>query len=106
MTCPEHGEPYPCSHPVGEHWCLEDREDGWYVLSPWGGVCGPFTEEEGAAKMRELRMYPVWCPSCLVPMKQDARLVTVDFAVATWKCPTCQLQIDQSEVADIIRVNE
>lgn len=105
MTCPEHGEPYPCSHPVGEHWCLEDGEDGWYVVSPWGGRCGPFTEEEGSAKMRELRAYPVWCPSCLVPMVQDNDYVKHKFN-ALWKCPTCQLEIDQSEIAGIIRVNE
>lgn len=101
MTCPEHGEPYPCSHPVASHWCLEDRDDGWYVISPWGGVCGPFTEDEGAAKMRELRAYPVWCPACLVPMVQ-AELETVQY----WVCRTCHLVVLQDEIAGIIRVNE
>lgn len=86
-------------------WCLEDRptEDprynGWYVISPWGGECGPFTEEEGAAKMRELRAYPVWCPTCLVPMVQME-------SHHAWKCPTCQLVVAQQEIARIIKVNE
>lgn len=36
-------------------WYLADGTDGWYVVSPCGGECGPFTEEEAGAKRDELR---------------------------------------------------
>jgi hypothetical protein len=35
-------------------WYLADGSDGWYVISPDGGECGPFTEDEAGAKKREL----------------------------------------------------
>lgn len=90
---------------VWEYWHLEDGEDGWYVVSPWGGRCGPFTEDAGAAKMRELRAYPVWCPSCLVPMEQAHDLVAHKFN-GLWRCPGCGLEVEQDEIARMIWVNE
>jgi hypothetical protein len=52
VTCPDHGVPYPCPVPIQGHWLIEDGEQGWYVVRPFGqGRCGPFTEEEA---MRQL----------------------------------------------------
>jgi hypothetical protein len=40
-------------------WHLADGTDGWYVVSPDGGECGPFTEDEaGRAKERLMRGLP------------------------------------------------
>lgn len=56
MTCPDHGVPYPCPEPINAHYLVEDGDDGWYVVRPFGlGRCGPFTEEEAAARLPELR---------------------------------------------------
>jgi hypothetical protein len=59
--CPEHREAYPCSQPIWAHWIIEDGEDGWYVVRPFGqGRCGPFSEEEAARRKPELmREYPM-----------------------------------------------
>lgn len=35
-------------------WYLADGTDGWYVVSPEGGECGPFTEDGAGEKKREL----------------------------------------------------
>jgi hypothetical protein len=45
-------------YPIAEHWHIEDRSedgrsDGWYVIRPGGGECGPFTEDEAS------RMLPI-----------------------------------------------
>jgi hypothetical protein len=42
-------------YPIAEHWHIEDRSedgriDGWYVIRPGGGECGPFTEDEANAR--------------------------------------------------------
>lgn len=102
MTAPAKPWPFPAWQ---GQWYLADSDTGWWVVSPWGGYNGPFTEERGAERMVELRACPVWCPSCLVAMVQDNDYVQHKFN-ALWKCPTCGLEVEQDEIAQIIRVNE
>jgi hypothetical protein len=96
--------PWPFE-PWNGQWYLADTDVGWFVVSPWGGHCGPFTEEGGAERMRELRAFPVWCPACLEPMVQDNDYEAHKFN-ALWRCPICGLAVEQEEIADMIRVNE
>lgn len=92
--------------PFHNEWYLADSEYGWYVVSPWGGQCGPFTEERAGERMRELRAYPVWCPLCLVPMQQTMVQEPDYWCHNLWRCPSCTLEISQDEIARIIGVNE
>ena len=50
MTCPEHGVPYPCPVPASEHWLIEDREDGWYVVKG-EEARGPYSEDEASKRL-------------------------------------------------------
>lgn len=98
MTAPAKPWPFP---PFHGQWYLADTEVGWFVVSPWGGHCGPFTEDAGALMMRALRAYPVWCPTCLLPMTQE-QLEGVQY----WLCRECHLTVMQDEIARIIKANE
>lgn len=61
MTCPEHGVPIPCPVPINGHWMIEDGDEGWYVVRPFGdGRCGPFTEAEASRMLPILQeQYPM-----------------------------------------------
>ena len=51
--CPEHGVPYPCPYSIRDHWLLEDRGDGWYVVKgeeAWG----PWSEPEAANQLPKI----------------------------------------------------
>lgn len=47
--------PWPNRPGYANVWYLADGSDGWYVISPEGGECGPFDREaDAAAKLQQL----------------------------------------------------
>lgn len=50
-----------CPAGIENHWHMADGwpADGWHVIAPGAmedhGIAGPFTEDEAAAKLKELR---------------------------------------------------
>lgn len=48
--------PWPNAPGYANVWYLADGSDGWYVISPEGGECGPFDTEEQAGEKRDALM--------------------------------------------------